>query len=66
MSHGNCQTYNPAVAFPVYARDHGLGAPLTGEFDVRHGGSTYRVQAFVGGIVFCEVPLWSLAGHVEW
>ena len=59
-------SYNPDATFPVYARKHGLGVPLTSEFDVEGEGATCRVQGFVGGIVFCEVPFWNLAEHMEW
>ena len=57
---------NPDACFQRYARKHGLGVPLTGEFDVEGKGATCRAQGFVGGIVFCEVPLWDLVEHMEW
>ncbi|MFZ5919175.1 MAG: PKD domain-containing protein [Chloroflexota bacterium] len=58
--------YNPQAGFPRYARQHGLGAPLTGETDVAFGGAAFRLQGFVGGIVFCEVGKWDRVGHIEW
>lgn len=54
--------YNPAAGFPAYARQHGLGAPLTSEVDEQG----YRLQGFVGGIVFCVVPQWNLIEHMKW
>lgn len=58
--------YNPEAGFPRYARQHGLGAPLTGETDVEFESKTYRLQGFVGGIVFCQVGKWDQIGHIEW
>jgi PKD repeat protein len=58
--------YNPDAAFPRYARQHGLGAPLTDETDVEFEGTAYRLQGFVGGIVFTEVGQWDQIAHVEW
>lgn len=58
--------YNPDAGFPRYARQHGLGAPLTGETDVGFGGKTYRLQGFVGGVVFTEVGKWDQISHLEW
>ena len=58
--------YNPDAGFPTYARHHGLGAPLTGETDVEFEEKTYRLQGFVGGIVFCQVGLWDQISHIEW
>ena len=58
--------YNPDAALPRYARQHGLGAPLTGETDVQFEGKAYRLQGFVGGIVFAEVGQWHQIAHVEW
>ena len=60
--------YNPDAAFPKYARAHGLGAPVpgTGEFDARVNGVDYRVQPFVGGIVYCVIGDWGNVKHMLW
>lgn len=58
--------YNPDAALPRYARQHGLGAPLTGETDVEFEGTAYRLQGFVGGVVFAPVGEWDQISHVEW
>jgi PKD repeat protein len=58
--------YNPDAAFPRYARQHGLGAPLTDETDVQFEGKAYRLQGFVGGVVFAPVGLWDQITHIEW
>jgi len=58
--------YNPDAGFPRYARQHGLGAPLTGETDVEFGDKTFRLQGFVGGVVFTEIDKWDQIGHIEW
>lgn len=54
--------YNPAAAFPSYARTHGLGAPLTGEVNV----ATYRLQGYALGIVYALVPNWAATVHMSW
>jgi PKD repeat protein len=58
--------YNPDAGFPRYARQHGLGAPLTGETDVTFEGKAYILQGFVGGIVFAEFGQWDQVTHIEW
>lgn len=58
--------YNPNAAFPRYARQHNLGAPLTAETNVRFAGKVYRLQGFVGGIVFAEVERWDQIQHIAW
>ena len=59
-------SYNPKAAFSVYARQHGLGSPLTGEFDVELQGQSYRVQGFTGGIVYADMGRWSDVRHLRW
>ncbi len=54
--------YNPEAAFSRYAREHGLGIPLTNEFDV----NGYRCQGFVGGIVFAKIGDWGNVQHATW
>lgn len=60
--------YTPTHAFVLYAREHGLGAPLRDTFD--HKG--IRVQPFMGGIVTCVLaPIpdetdWSNSTHITW
>jgi hypothetical protein len=58
--------YNPQAAFATYARRHDLGPPMTSEFDLDWRGKTYRVQGFVGGIVYSEVGAWSNIKRVSW
>jgi len=58
--------YNPDAAFPQYARQHNLGSPLTGEFDVHWQGKTYRVQGFTGAIVYTEVGDWGNIKKQSW
>ena len=54
--------YNPEAAFSRYARQNGLGIPLTNEFDV----NGYRCQGFVGGIVYAKIGDWGNVLHAEW
>lgn len=54
--------YNPEAAFSRYAREHGLGIPLTNEFDIHE----FRAQGFVGGIVYARVGEWDQVSHIEW
>lgn len=58
--------YNPNAAFPIYARDHGLGAPVRGELDTIIEGITYRLQGFVGAIVYAKVDDWANIEHIDW
>ncbi len=60
--------FNPDAAFPKYARAKGLGSPVpgTGEFDIRINGIDYRVQPFVGGIVYCVIGDWGNVKHMLW
>lgn len=55
--------YNPDAAFGVYAREHGLGIPMSNEFDLW---SRVRVQLFTGGIVLCEIGRWDQVRHIAW
>jgi hypothetical protein len=54
--------FNPDSAFVRYAREHGLGGPLTNEYDT----GSYRAQGFVGGIVYAPVGQWHLIQHMGW
>jgi len=56
--------YNPDAAFSAYAREHGLGAPLTVEAYGQVDG--YALQAFVGGIVYAKVGDWANVTHTAW
>jgi hypothetical protein len=49
-------------AFVRYARQHGLGIPVTEEFD--HAG--LRVQGFVSGIVMAPAGRWDQISHLPW
>lgn len=59
-----CIPYNPDAAFAKYAREHGLGAPLTIEAYGQVDG--YALQAFVGGIVYAKVGDWENVAHIDW
>ena len=54
--------YNPDAAFSRYAREHKLGIPLANEYDV----NDFRVQPFVGGIVFARIGDWGNIQHISW
>jgi hypothetical protein len=54
--------YNPNAAFPVYAREHGLGAPLAGESDL----GNVRLQPFMGGVVCATIGDWGNVRVVAW
>jgi hypothetical protein len=56
--------YNPDAAFALYAREHGLGAPLTIEAYGQVDG--YALQAYVGGIVYAKVGDWTNVTHSAW
>ena len=57
---------NPDAALTKYAREKGLGAPLTTEFDFQHGGTAYRGQGYALGIVFCEAGRWDTVWVALW
>lgn len=54
--------YTPDHAFPQYAREHDLGAPIGDTFD--HKG--VRIQPFMGGIVKCVIGQWERTAHIKW
>lgn len=54
--------YNPEAAFQAYARAHGLGVPLSGEFDL----GPVRAQAFAGGIVWAVIGDWANVKQIAW
>ncbi|MCB0115495.1 MAG: hypothetical protein R2873_25055 [Caldilineaceae bacterium] len=54
--------FNRDSSFANYARVHGLGAPLTNEYDI----GNFRAQGFVGGIVYAPIGQWHLIQHVAW
>jgi hypothetical protein len=58
--------YNQTAALTKYATEHGMGKPETNEFDLTHEGTTYRVQAFVAGIVYCVVGDWGNIRALTW
>ena len=59
-------SYNPDAAFPQYARQHNLGSPLTGEFDVSWQGKAYRVQGYTGAVLYAEVGDWGNIRRLSW
>jgi len=59
--------YNSTFAFPKYATEQGLGAPLALAFDkLNIGGVTYAVAAYAGGIVHCRDGDWGATTHITW
>jgi hypothetical protein len=54
--------FNPGSAFARCAREHGLGGPLTNEFDL----AGYRAQGFVNGIVLAPIDQWQAIQHIGW
>jgi len=58
--------YNPEAALARYAKAHGLGAPLTCEFDFSFDGMLYRAQGFAMGIVYAELGQWGDVHSVLW
>ena len=60
--------YTPTHAFPQYAREHNLGAPLRNTDDYKG----IRWQPFMGGIVKCVLaPVpddtdWTKTTHIKW
>jgi hypothetical protein len=54
--------YNPEAAFSTYARAHDLGAPLANEFDLRG----YRIQPFMGGVVYARIGDWQNTKHLTY
>ncbi|MBV7335674.1 hypothetical protein KFU94_47000 [Chloroflexi bacterium TSY] len=49
-------------ALAQYARQHGLGMPVTQEFEA----NGYRVQGYYGGIVYAHQDNWERIDHVSW
>jgi N-acetyl-anhydromuramyl-L-alanine amidase AmpD len=58
--------FNPAAAFPKYARAHNLGNPETKEFDFEFRGVNYRGQGFSQAIVYCKVGDWTNIKELDW
>jgi len=55
--------WNREAAFHVYAQVHGLGIPMSNEFDLYE---LYRIQAFAGGIVYARIGDWQGVRHLAW
>lgn len=56
---------NPDTAFYKYARQHGLGERLSGEFTFEHEGTEYTAQAHDKGIVYAPSGQWDKVTHVQ-
>jgi hypothetical protein len=54
--------YAPTGRFVQYAREHDLGAPLTGEFET--GGM--RLQGFARGMVYTRSASADDLAHLSW
>lgn len=54
--------YNPAAAFPSYAREKGWGAPTTVECDIRG----VRLQGYSGGVVWAVIGDWGNPHALAW
>jgi hypothetical protein len=65
-SEGAKVSYDSSWAFPAYARENTLGAPLTPEIDWTFGGKAYRIQGYSGGIVYAEGEDWTHVNHIPW
>jgi hypothetical protein len=59
---GGIISYNKDHAFPAYARNKGLGAPLGDTWDWRG----LRIQQFVLGIVYATIGDWPGTTHIDW
>ena len=57
--------YNPEAALARYAREQGMGNPVTPEFDIVNG-AKYRAQGFAGGIVYAKIGDWGNCQIVKW
>jgi hypothetical protein len=55
-------SFDPESALATYARQQGLGMPVSQEFSVEG----FRVQAFYGGIAFAHADDPSQVGHTAW
>ena len=58
--------WNPVAAFPRFARQHELGAPLGQERDVTIAGVAYRLQPYARGIVYARVGDWGNCKVARW
>lgn len=54
--------YNPTHAYPRYARDHRLGAPLNNTWDWRG----LRLQSYVMGGIYAPIGEWGATDHLLW
>jgi hypothetical protein len=54
--------YNPASSLAAYARQVGLGAPLSNLFEV----AGYLAQAYHGGIALAPLDAPGNVGHIAW
>jgi hypothetical protein len=54
--------YNPDAAFAKFARQQGMGNPVTTEFDI----SGYRAQGFTGGILYAKIGDWANIQILAW
>lgn len=54
--------YNPDAAFVRHARANGLGHPVTPEIDV----DGWRMQGYVGGILYAQVGRWDDIRVLSW
>jgi hypothetical protein len=59
--------YHPDWAFPKYAREQGLGKPLSGEIhNIDADGVRLAAQAFALGIVYAPEGQWDKVTHCTW
>jgi hypothetical protein len=57
---------NEEAALLKYARKHGLGAPLSPEFQVTYLGVTYICQPFALGIAAAPKGQWDKVDYLPW
>lgn len=54
--------YNKDAAFAIYARQHGLGMPVTNEFEL----AGYVAQGYADAILYARVGEWHAIKQVSW
>lgn len=58
--------YNADFAFPQQAARLGMNLPVTNEMDFDYLGITYRLQGFIGGILYTEKGNWANIRRLSW
>ncbi len=58
--------YNPEAALAKFARENGLGVPVTGETDVTVAGVRYRLQGYANGVAYAVDGDWRGVKRLAW